>query len=312
MVAVGIDLGTTSSAAAVSDGNSLRLIPDPLGRPILPSLVVIRKDRQFFVGHEAMVEARKYSGENLTIGSLKRMMDRQKEFHWGQVRSSPQVLTALILAELKVQVEMYLGEQVNQAVIAVPANFGFFQRQFTREAALIAGWEVRRIYNEATAAVCALSSRLKQQFVVAADLGGGTFDVSVIDCGDGVYEVRAVGGDDRLGGEDFTDILIKIILRKAASAFDVTFVQNDMLTMRRIKDVAEECKLLLSGSESVLVRVPYIKSRRGTLEDIVCSVSRAEFESECAPLVGRMERIVDQALREANRSCCLTTSRYVS
>jgi len=299
MVAVGIDLGTTSSAAAVSDGNSLRLIPDPLGRPILPSLVVIRKDRQFFVGHEAMVEARKYSGENLTIGSLKRMMDRQKEFHWGQVRSSPQVLTALILAELKVQVEMYLGEQVNQAVIAVPANFGFFQRQFTREAALIAGWEVRRIYNEATAAVCALSSRLKQQFVVAADLGGGTFDVSVIDCGDGVYEVRAVGGDDRLGGEDFTDILIKIILRKAASAFDVTFVQNDMLTMRRIKDVAEECKLLLSGSESVLVRVPYIKSRRGTLEDIVCSVSRAEFESECAPLVGRMERIVDQALREA-------------
>src|SRR5437016_7634119 len=100
-VVVGIDLGTTSSAVAISDGNSARLIPDSFGRTILPSLVVIRKDRQFFVGHEAVVEARKYTGENLTIGSLKRMMDRQKEFHWGQLRCSPQILTALIIAELK-------------------------------------------------------------------------------------------------------------------------------------------------------------------------------------------------------------------
>ena len=122
---IGIDLGTTSSAVAISDGISPRLIPDSFGRTILPSLVVIRKDRQFFVGHEAVVEARKYSGENLTIGSLKRMMDRQKEFHHGQIRTSPQVLTAMIIAELKVQAEMYLGEEVTQAVIAVPANFGF-------------------------------------------------------------------------------------------------------------------------------------------------------------------------------------------
>lgn len=205
MAIVGIDLGTTSSAVAIageepprwiadtiglssSSGRWVknerqprpRLIPDAMGRTILPSLVVIRKDRQFFVGHEAVEEARKYSGENLTIGSLKRMMDKQKEFHWGQIRSSPQILTAMILAELKVQAEMYLGEEVTQAVIAVPANFGFYQRQFTKEAARIAGLETLRILNEATAAVCALTSESDRR-VIAADLGGGTFDVSAIE-----------------------------------------------------------------------------------------------------------------------------------
>ena len=295
---IGIDLGTTSSIVAISDGNSPRLIPDSFGRTILPSLVVIRKDRQFFVGHEAVAEARKYSGENLTIGSLKRMMDRKKEFHHGEVRSSPQVLTAMILAELKVQAEMYLGEEVTKAVIAVPANFGFYQRQFTKEAARIAGLEMFGIMNEATAAVCALSSKLEGR-VIAADLGGGTFDVSAIECGDGVFEVKAAGGDDRLGGEDFTDILIKIILRKAANDFDIAYAQNDPLTMRRIKDVAEETKVLLSGSESVEVRVPYIKSYRDRLENIVCTVSRAEFEIDCEPFFCRMGNIIEQVLRDA-------------
>lgn len=295
---IGIDLGTTSSAVAISDGNSPRLIPDSFGRTILPSLAVIRKDRQFFVGHEAVVEARKYSGENLTIGSLKRMMDRQKEFHWEQVRSSPQILTALILAELKVQAEMYLGEEVTQAVIAVPANFGFYQRQFTKEAARIAGLETLRILNEATAAVCVLTSKSDQR-VIAADLGGGTFDVSAIEYGGGFFEVKAAGGDDRLGGEDFTDVLTKIILKKVANDFNIAAAQNDPVTMRRIKDAAEESKILLSGSESVEIRVPYIKTYRDKLENIVCTVSRAEFEAECAPFLCRMEKIIEQVLHEA-------------
>jgi molecular chaperone DnaK len=295
MAVVGIDLGTTSSAIAISDGRSTRLIPDSFGRTILPSLAVIRDDGQFFVGHEAAIEARKYSGKSLTIGSLKRTMDRQREFHFGNARTSPQLLTALILAELKIQAEMYLGEEVNRAVIAVPANFGFFQRQFTKEAALIAGWEVLRIYNEATAAVCALASK-EDQTVVAADLGGGTFDVSVIGFGDGIYEVRSAGGDGRLGGEDFTDILIKIILKKAANDFDINSVRNDPITMRRIKDVAEESKLLLSGSESVEVKVPFIKTHRDKLENIVCTIRREEFETECKPLLDRIERVIEEVL----------------
>jgi molecular chaperone DnaK len=298
MAIVGIDLGTTTSAIAIADGNSTRLIPDAAGRTMLPSLAVITDDGQFFLGHEAAVEARKYSGKNLTIGSLKRTMEREKEFHWGNARTSPQLLTALILAELKVQAEMYLGEEVNKAVIAVPANFGFFQRQFTKEAALIAGWEVCRIQNEATAAVCALSSKA-DQIVVAADLGGGTFDVSIIEFGDGVYEVKAAGGDDRLGGEDFTDILIKIILKKIASDFDINSVRNDPITMRRIKDAAEESKLLLSGSESVEVKVPFIKTHRDKLENIVCTIRRDEFEADCEPFFRRMEKIIEQVLREA-------------
>ena len=298
MAIVGIDLGTTSSAIAISDGRSTRLIPDSFGRTILPSLAVITDDGQFFIGHEAASEARKYSGKSLTIGSLKRTMDRQKEFHCGNARTSPQLLTALILAELKIQAEMYLGEEVNKAVIAVPANFGFFQRQFTKEAALIAGWEVYRIYNEATAAVCALSSK-EDKTVIAADLGGGTFDVSVIELGDGVYEVKAAGGDDRLGGEDFTDILIKIILKKAANDFDINSVRNDPITMRRIKDAAEESKLLLSGSESVEVRVPFIKTHRDKLENIICTIRRDEFEADCEPFFRRMEKIIEQVLRDA-------------
>ena len=304
MAIVGIDLGTTSSAIAISDGRTTRLIPDSFGRTILPSLAVIRDAGQFFVGHEAVAEARKYSGGNLTIGSLKRTMERQKEFHCGNTRTSPQMLSALILAELKLEAEMYLGEEVTQAVIAVPANFGFFQRQFTKEAALIAGLTPVRILNEATAALCVLESESKKT-VIAADLGGGTFDVSAIEFGDGVYEVKAVGGDDRLGGEDFTDVLIKIILKKAANNFDVRFFENDPVTMRRIKDIAEESKILLSGSESVEVRVPYIKTFRDSLENIVCTVSRVEFEAACEPFFRRMESIIEQVLREAG----LQTSR---
>lgn len=196
MAIVGIDLGTTSSAIAISDGRSTRLIPDSFGRTILPSLAVIQDDGQFFVGHEAVTEARKYSGRNLTIGSLKRTMERQKEFRCGNARTSPQLLSALILAELKLQAEMYLGEEVTTAVIAVPANFGFYQRQFTKEAALIAGMTPVRILNEATAAVCVLSSKSDHR-VIAADLGGGTFDVSAIEYGDGVFEVKAAGGDGK-------------------------------------------------------------------------------------------------------------------
>ena len=310
MAIVGIDLGTTSSAIAISDGRSTRLIPDSFGRTILPSLAVIRDDGQFFVGHEAAIEARKYSGKSLTIGSLKRTMDRQKEFHCGNARTSPQLLTALILAELKIQAEMYLGEEVNKAVIAVPANFGFFQRQFTKEAALIAGWEVYRIFNEATAAVCALSSK-EDQTVIAADLGGGTFDVSIIEFGDGVYEVKAAGGDDRLGGEDFTDILIKIILKKVANDFDINSVRNDPITMRRIKDVAEESKLLLSGSESVEVRVPFIKSHRDKLENIVCTIRRDEFEAECKPLLDRIERVVGEVLQDSDHNKLAQTNIWL-
>ena len=225
-------------------------------------------------------------------------MERQREFQCGHARTSPQLLSALILAELKLQAEMYLGEEVTKVVIAVPANFGFYQRQFTKEAALIAGMTPVRILNEVTAAVCVLASKSDQR-VIAADLGGGTFDVSAIEYGDGVFEVKAAGGDDRLGGEDFTDVLTKIILNKAANDFNITAAQNDPLTMRRIKDIAEESKLLLSGSESVEVRVPYIKNYRDKLENIVCTVSRVEFEAECASFLCRMEKIIEQVLHEA-------------
>ena len=192
---IGIDFGTTSSAVAVFDSGSPRLIADRFGRTLLPSLAVVRADGELLVGHEAIRESKKYSGTSLSVGSIKRQIYYPADIQCGENRVSPLILSALILAELRLQAEHHLGQEIHHAVIAVPANFGFFQRQFIKEAALIAGLEPLRIVNEATAAVCMLPPNFTG-IVTAADLGGGTFDVSVIEAGEGVYEVICTVGAD--------------------------------------------------------------------------------------------------------------------
>jgi molecular chaperone DnaK len=223
---IGIDLGTTSSMVAVLKDNQLRLIPDSEGRTVLPSIAVVNKDGHIFVGHEAERLARKYSEDDLAIYSLKRVLDNTRSFVWGEIETYPQILTAIILAELKLQAETYLGEEIDKAVIAVPANLNFFQRQFTKEAAMIAGLQTYRIVNEATAALVALPENVEGH-VVAADLGGGTFDVSAISCGGGVYEVEATSGDAALGGDDFTEVMYRLILEKSGIAPDENLIRAD-------------------------------------------------------------------------------------
>lgn len=295
---VGIDLGTTSSlVAAVIDGVP-RVIPDWQGRNILPSLVVVKSDKTTLVGHDAVHEARKYSRDNLAVASLKRLLERSREFTWRDTKLPVQLLAAMILAELRIQAEMYLGQSVEQAVIAVPASFNFAQRQFTKEAGRIAGLEVRKVVNEATASVCAMRDRFDGK-VVAADLGGGTFDVSAIEFGDDVFEVKASNGDDRLGGDDFTQVIFDLILRKIGVPFDPDFLRSDRIASQRVRDAAEDAKHQLSVRERIEVKVPYIQTRSGGYEHLTCEITRHEFETEADPLVNRIERLVDGVWADA-------------
>ena len=290
---IGIDLGTSSSLVAVIDGSEPRLIADQQGRTAMPSLVVIKEDRSIKVGHDAENEARKYSDKNLLVASLKRSIGKNKEYGWHDSRMPVQVLAAIILAELKIRAELYLGERVEKAVIAVPAHFSFSQRQLTKEAALIAGLEPVRIVNEATASMCALRDRLEGE-VVTADLGGGTFDVSAIAFGEGVFEVVATAGDERLGGDDFTAEVSKLILANMESQFEPQFVRSDPITSQRLMDAAEDAKKQLSFAQAVEVKIPFVRTRNGSYHTLACTITRNQFETVCHPLFERIMKLVDK------------------
>ena len=295
---IGIDLGTTSSLVAVMDGDHPHLIADSFGRTVMPSLVVIKRDKSIVVGHDAQQEAKKYSEGNLLVASMKRSMGRHKEYGEHNSKMPVQVLTAIILAELKILAETFLGVSVSFAVIAVPANFSFSQRQFTREAALIAGLEPLRIVNEATASLCALRDRF-EGLVVAADLGGGTFDVSAIECGDGVFEVKATSGDDQLGGDDFTSVVTQLILSKIPNQFVPTFLQRDPITSQRLTDAAEQAKRDLSSSDIAEIIIPCVTTRHGDYQTLNVSITRNEFEGACEPLFSRLEEVVRKVWSES-------------
>jgi molecular chaperone DnaK len=204
-----------------------------------------------------------------------------------------QVLAAIILAELKVRAEMYLGKEVKQAVIAIPAHFSFSQRQCTKEAALIAGLQPLRIVNEATASMLVLRDQLEGQ-VVNADLGGGTFDVSAIEFGNGIFQVVATAGDERLGGDDFTAEISKLILANMGPQFDPQFMRSDPITSQRLMDAAEDAKKQLSSAEAVEVKIPFVPTRSGTYETLLCTITRNQFETVCRPLFERIMKLVDQ------------------
>jgi molecular chaperone DnaK len=289
---VGIDLGTTSSVVAAMHGSEAKLVPDYQGRIILPSLVVIKSDGSIAVGHEAESEAKKYSENNLLVASLKRSLEMSRQYDWRDTKIPVQVLMAMVLAELRVQAEVYFGDEVTRAVIAVPANFNFSQRQFTKEAALIAGLQPIRIVNEATASVCAMRDSFSGR-VVAADLGGGTFDVSAIDFHAGFFEVVATSGDDHLGGDDFTATITKLIKRKIDGfKFDPDYIQTDRVMAQRFRDASEDAKKQLSSANIAKVSIPCVRTHRGSYETLACTISKTEFEAECQPLLDRIEKIV--------------------
>ena len=253
---IGIDLGTTNSCVAVMEGGKPTVIPNAEGSRTTPSVVAFTKTGERLVGEPAKRQA--VTNADNTISSIKRDMGTDRGRTIDGKKYSPQQISAMILQKLKADAESYLGEKVSEAVITVPAYFNDAQRQATKDAGKIAGLDVKRIINEPTAAALAYGlDNEKEQKIMVYDLGGGTFDVSIIEIGDGVIEVLSTNGDTRLGGDDFDQRIIDWIIRefKAAEGIDLS---NDKMALQRMKEAAEKAKKELSSAITTNINLPFI------------------------------------------------------
>ena len=254
---IGIDLGTTNSCVAVMEGGEATVITNVEGSRTTPSVVAF-KDSERLVGQVAKRQA--VANPDNTIISIKRDMGTDRKVKIGDKNYTPQEISAMILTKLKNDAESYLGEKVTEAVITVPAYFSDSQRQATKDAGKIAGLDVKRIINEPTAAALAYGldkGENKNQKIVVYDLGGGTFDVSILEIGDGVFEVLATAGDNKLGGDDFDDEIMKLLIEdfKKTNGIDLS---QDKLAMQRLKEAAEKAKIDLSATTTTTVSLPFI------------------------------------------------------
>ncbi|GAA0341035.1 molecular chaperone DnaK [Bacillus carboniphilus] len=296
---IGIDLGTTNSCVAVLEGGEAKVIPNPEGNRTSPSVVAFKNgERQ--VGEVAKRQA--ITNPN-TIISVKRHMGTNYKVEAEGKEFSPQEVSAIILQYLKSYAEEYLGEKVEKAVITVPAYFNDAQRQATKDAGKIAGLEVERIINEPTAAALAygMDKMDEDQTILVYDLGGGTFDVSILELGDGVFEVRATAGDNQLGGDDFDQVIIDYLVEqfKKENGIDLS---KDKMALQRLKDAAEKAKKDLSGVTSTQISLPFITAGESGPLHLDVTLSRAKFEELSASLVERTMEPTRQAMRDAGLS----------
>ncbi|MCA1318881.1 molecular chaperone DnaK [Bacillus tianshenii] len=296
---IGIDLGTTNSCVAVLEGGEPKVIPNPEGNRTTPSVVAFKNgERQ--VGEVAKRQS--ITNPN-TIMSIKRHMGTDYKVEVEGKEYSPQEVSAIILQHLKGYAEEYLGETVTKAVITVPAYFNDAERQATKDAGKIAGLEVERIINEPTAAALAygLDKMDEDQTILVYDLGGGTFDVSVLELGDGVFEVRSTAGDNRLGGDDFDQVIIDYLVAefKKENGIDLS---KDKMALQRLKDAAEKAKKDLSGVTNTQISLPFITAGEAGPLHLEVSLSRAKFDDITSSLVERTMGPVRQALQDAGIS----------
>ncbi|WP_019154573.1 molecular chaperone DnaK [Robertmurraya massiliosenegalensis] len=296
---IGIDLGTTNSCVAVLEGGEPKVIPNPEGNRTTPSVVAFKNgERQ--VGEVAKRQA--ITNPN-TILSIKRHMGTSHKETIDGKEYTPQEISAIILQHLKAYAEDYLGETVTKAVITVPAYFNDAERQATKDAGKIAGLEVERIINEPTAAALAygLDKMEEDQTILVYDLGGGTFDVSVLELGDGVFEVKSTAGDNRLGGDDFDQVIIDYLVAefKKENGIDLS---KDKMAMQRLKDAAEKAKKDLSGVTSTQISLPFITAGEAGPLHLEVTLSRAKFDELSSSLVERTMGPVRQALQDAGLS----------
>ena len=293
---IGIDLGTTYSAVAVLEGGEAKIIPNPEGNRTTPSVVAFKGD-EIQVGEVAKRQA--ITNPN-TVISIKRHMGTDYKVEVNGKKYSPQEISAMILQNLKATAESYLGEKVTKAVITVPAYFNDAQRQATKDAGKIAGLEVERIINEPTAAALAygLDKTDIDQKVLVFDLGGGTFDVSILELGDGVFEVLATSGDNLLGGDDFDQAIIDYLVDefKKEQAIDLS---QDKMAMQRLKDAAEKAKKDLSGVTSTQISLPFISAGANGPVHLENTLTRAKFDELTHSLVERTLIPTRQALKDA-------------
>ncbi|WEK34826.1 MAG: molecular chaperone DnaK [Candidatus Pseudobacter hemicellulosilyticus] len=317
---IGIDLGTTNSCVAVMEGNEPVVIANDEGRRTTPSVVAFLKNGERKVGDPAKRQA--ITNPHNTIMSVKRFMGRRFDevteeiSHWSYKMAkgdnntvrididgrlyTPQELSAMILQKMKKTAEDYLGQEVNEAVITVPAYFNDAQRQATKEAGEIAGLNVRRIVNEPTAAALAygLDKGRHDQKIAVFDLGGGTFDISILELGDGVFEVKSTNGDTHLGGDDFD----KVVMDWLAEEFrndEAIDLRKDPMALQRLKEAAEKAKVELSSSSETEINLPYITAVDGVPKHLVKKLSRAKFEQLADRLFERCLKPCEQALKDA-------------
>ncbi len=318
---IGIDLGTTNSCVAVMEGGEPRVIPNAEGGRTTPSVVAVTKDGERLVGTVAKRQA--VTNPQNTVYSVKRLMGRKFEDEevgrlkkvagFGVVKRdngdagvemagrqySPPEISAMILQKLKADAETYLGEPVTEAVITVPAYFNDAQRQATRDAGRIAGLEVLRIINEPTAASLAYGLDSKAEELIAVyDLGGGTFDISILEIGDGTFQVKATNGDTSLGGDDFDGTLIEFLAAefRRESGIDIS---QDRMALQRLKEAAEKAKIELSSTPSTEINLPFITADASGPKHMVLTLTRAKFEQLVMALVDRTLEPVAQAMKDA-------------
>lgn len=296
---IGIDLGTTNSCVAVIEGGEPVVIPNAEGGRTTPSVVAFAKDGERLVGDIAKRQA--VANPEHTVSSIKREMGTDHKVKIEGKEYTPQEISAMILTKLKNDAEKYLGEKITEAVITVPAYFSDAQRQATKDAGRIAGLDVKRIINEPTAAALAYGvdkDENKQQKVLIFDLGGGTFDVSVLELGDGVFEVLATSGNNRLGGDDFDKRIMDWIVSefKAAEGVDLS---ADKMAMQRIKEAAEKAKIDLSGVTKTKISLPFITMANGAPKHLDLELTRAKFDALTEDLVRKTVIPTEQALKDA-------------
>ena len=294
---IGIDLGTTNSCVAVMEGGSAVVIPNSEGARTTPSVVGFTKTGERLVGQVAKRQA--VTNAERTISSIKRHMGTDYKVDIDGKKYTPQEISAMILQKLKADAEAYLGEPVTEAVITVPAYFTDAQRQATKDAGQIAGLNVKRIINEPTAAALSYGIDKEQdQTVMVYDLGGGTFDVSIIEMGDGVQEVKATAGNNHLGGDDFDQRIINWMIEsfKASDGIDLT---KDKMAMQRLKEAAEKSKIELSSTPSSMINLPYITADATGPKHLELTLTKAKFDELTRDLVESTMGPVKQALSDA-------------
>ena len=294
---IGIDLGTTNSCVAVMEGGEPTVITNADGARTTPSVVAFKKDGERLVGEQAKRQA--VTNAEGTISSIKRHMGTDYKVTINDKSYTPQAISAMILQKLKADAESYLGEKVTEAVITVPAYFNDAQRHATKDAGKIAGLDVKRIINEPTAAALAYGlDNEKEQKIMVYDLGGGTFDVSVIEIGDGVIEVLATNGDNKLGGDDFDKKVMDYMVAdfKSKTGIDLS---NDKMAMERIKAEAEDAKKKLSSSTQVEINIPFITANEQGPQHLNMTLTKAKFDELTRDLVERTAIPVQNALKDA-------------
>lgn len=294
---IGIDLGTTNSCVAVMEGGSPNVITNSEGARTTPSVVAFQKDGERIVGQVAKRQA--VTNADRTIMSIKRKMGTAEKVTIDGKAYTPQEISAMILSKLKQDAESYLGEPVTQAVITVPAYFNDSQRQATKDAGKIAGLEVLRIINEPTAAALAYGMSDKDQTIMVYDLGGGTFDVSILEIGDGVFEVLSTNGDTHLGGDDFDQRIIDYLVAEFKKSEGVD-LSGDKMAMQRLKEAAEKSKIELSTTTTSNVNLPFITADASGPKHMDITITKAKFDELTADLVDRTLVCIRNAMRDAD------------